>query len=139
MELGTFGAIISYAIELEEQAFNYYEKLKQTGLSVITSQLLNGSQKRIDRILRIRRELVTEMILEPITGLDSGDFEFLIMVDLDDAGLLDQAVHLENNLHNYYSNTASLIPMKEVERAFQRLAAENEKRVSYIKNSYANG
>lgn len=139
MELGTFGAIISFAMDLEQQAFNYYEGLKQTGLSGLTSQLISGSQKRINRLHRIRQELVTEMILEPITGLDSATYELLIKPDLDDAGLLDQTVQLETNLHHFYSNTAHLIPMKEVERAFMRLAAENEKRLALVQKSYPNG
>lgn len=135
MELGTFGAIISFAIELEEQTHNYYQELEQTSLSGTTSQLINGSKKRITRLHRTRQELVTEMILEPITGLDSADYEIPITLDLNDVGLRDQAVQLETNLHDFYSNTASLIPMKEVERAFQRLAAENERRVTLIQNT----
>jgi rubrerythrin len=138
MELGTFGAIISFALELEEQTFNYYENIKLKGLSNLTSQLLSGSQKRIRRLVRIRQELVTEMILEPITGVDRGVFEVSTSQRSDEVGLLNQAILLEENLHNYYSNTASLIPMKEVERAFFRLAAENEKRIASIQNSISN-
>lgn len=134
MELGTFGAIISFALELEEQAYAYYEKLKQTGQSNPASQLLNGSRKRISRLVRIRQELVTEMILEPITGIDSGNYELSITQGSDEDVLLDQAILLEENLHDYYSNAASLIPMREVERAFLRMAEENEKRIASIKN-----
>jgi hypothetical protein len=138
MELGTFGAIISVALELEQQTYVYYEKLKQTNLFDHTSQLLNGSQKRISRLVRIRQELVTEMILEPITGIESSDYELSITQGLDDVGQLEQAILLERNLHSFYSNVAPLIPMKEVERAFLRLAEENEKRIALIKNFLVN-
>lgn len=138
MELGTFGAIISFALDLEQQTYDYYETLKQAGLSDLTSQLLNGSQKRINRLLRIRQELVTEMILEPMTGIESGQYELSIAPGLDDVDPLDQAILLEKNLNDFYSDVASLIPMKEVERAFFRLAEENEKRIELIRNKPAN-
>ena len=74
MELGTFGAIISFALELESQAYEYYEDLNNTVFFQSNSQLMKGSQKRSKRLRRIRQELVTEMILEPITGVESNDY-----------------------------------------------------------------
>ena len=135
MELGTFGAIISFAIELESQAFEHYENINQTVFSQTDSQLLNSSQKRVSRLKRIRQELVTEMILEPITGVDSSDFVLSISEGTNEADLLHQTILLEENLHRFYSTMAPLIPMKEVQRAFLRLAKENENRITFFKTS----
>ena len=128
MKLGTFGAVISFALELEEQALVYYESLNNT----LSPQLLKGSQKRLNRLRRIRQELVTEMILEPITDVDSDDYVVSIPAGTDEAEKLMGAVRLEENMGRYYSKSAPLIPMKEVERAFVRLAKENEMRVASI-------
>jgi rubrerythrin len=138
MKLGTFGAIISFALELERQALEYYESLKGSVVSQPSSQILTGSQKRLRRLRRIRQELVTEMILEPISGVDSDDYVLSISEGSDEAERLNQAIRLEENMNRFYSTSAYLIPMKEVERAFLRLAQENESRLVSFKNIIAN-
>jgi len=134
MELGTFGAIISFALELELQMFEYYENHYESVFSKFDSQLLVSSQKRANRLKRIRQELVTEMILEPITGVDSGDFAMSISEGTNEADLLHKAIHLEENMHRFYSAMSPLIPMKEVQRAFLRLSKENQSRIARFKN-----
>jgi rubrerythrin len=133
MQLGTFGAVISFALALETQAFEFYEGLNQDVFSQSGHQLLKGSQKRLNRLRRIRQELVTEMILEPITGVDSDDYVLNVLDSSDPSEVLNQALRLEENMRRFYTTTAPLIPMKEVERAFLRLAKENETRLIAIK------
>jgi rubrerythrin len=137
MELGTFGAIISFALELELQAAEYYEKHNEKIFSQTDSKLLKNSQKRVSRLKRIRQELVTEMILEPITGVDSNDYSVSVSQETTEAEVLHQAIRLNENMHHFYSTMAPLIPMKEVQRAFLRLAKENETRVTSFKNRIA--
>ena len=137
MKLGTFGAIISFALELEGQAHEFYESLNHEVFSKPGPQFQKGSLKRLSRLRRIRQELVTEMILEPITGVDSDDFVVSISDGSDIVNVLRQAIRLEENMRRFYSTVASLIPMKEVERAFLRLAKENESRVVEIKTIIA--
>ena len=79
MELGTFGAILGFAMDLEERAAGFYEAGAQGGLEGPFGELARGSYKRLRRLERARREWVVEMILEPITGLYSGAYP----VDLD--------------------------------------------------------
>lgn len=134
MELGTFGAIISFVLELEQQTCDYYDQLKQTAQSELFHQLQHGSYKRISRLARIRQELVTEMILEPITGIDSDKYKIDIAPESDEVDIFNQAILLEGNLDDFYSQVSPLIPMKEVARAFLRMAEENEKRITSIKN-----
>ena len=137
MALGTFGAIISFALELEEGAGAVYERLLDTGLSSAIGPLLQGSQKRLSRLKRTRQELVTEMILEPITGVDGDAYETPPPTGSTEADLLKQAVCMESIMHRFYSDTASVIPMKQVERAFLRLAKENQTRIAKLESILA--
>jgi rubrerythrin len=86
----------------------------------------------------IRQELVTEMILEPITGVDSSEYSVTMSESTEDTPLLQQAIRLEDNMGRFYSSTASLIPMKEVQRAFLRLAKENGNRKVIIEKIISN-
>jgi len=138
MELGTFGAIISFSLELEMQASEFFENHNKKVFSQIDSQLLKSLQKRVSRLRRIRQELITEMILEPINGVDSGDYTLSISTGTDEADLLQQAVRLDENMNRFYTTMGPLIPMKEVQRAFLRLAKENEARMMIFKNRMAN-
>jgi rubrerythrin len=133
VKLGSFGEIISFALELEGKALAYYESLNHAVLSQPGHQLQKGSQKRLNRLRRIRQEMVTEMILEPITGVDSDDYIVSIPDTSDSDNVLQQALRLEENMRHFYSKTAALIPMKEVERAFLRLAKENEIRLTDLR------
>ena len=75
MELGTFGAIIRFALGLEEQAADFYSAVPQGELAALFGPLAERSRERIKRLERARRELVSEMILESITGLDGADYQ----------------------------------------------------------------
>jgi len=127
-ELGTFGAIISFALELENQAFGFYKGINDTNFSQTITLLLKGSTKRIGRLKRIRQELVTEMILEPMTGVNGDKYTVEIADESGSTDVIQQAVNLEENIGTFYAMAAPLIPMKEVERAFLRLAKENRNR-----------
>lgn len=128
-ELGTFGAIITFALDLEKQALEFYEGLAESSLSAVI-HLQKGSQKRLERLTRMRQELVTEMILEPISGVYDLDY----LVDMSaSSSWKEGAKSLEKNMEKFYSVMAPLIPMKEVERAFLRLAKENQHRATTIK------
>jgi rubrerythrin len=128
-ELGTFGAIVTFALDLENQALAFYQGLDDSESSSTILQLVKGSQKRLQRLTRLRQELVTEMILEPISGVFESDYQ----VDLSGSpNWSEMANSLEQNMGTFYSTTAPLIPMKEVERAFLRLAKENHHRVNTI-------
>jgi hypothetical protein len=129
-ELGTFGAIVTFALDLENQALAFYQGLDDSDSSSTIVQLVNSSQKRLQRLTRLRQELVTEMILEPISGVFESDYQ----VDISgSSNWTEKAKSLEQNMGAFYSTTAPIIPMKEVERAFLRLAKENHHRASTIK------
>ncbi|MGD9395430.1 MAG: hypothetical protein PVJ05_03285 [Candidatus Thorarchaeota archaeon] len=133
MELGTFGAIMKFALETEKEVTGFYESAKVLAKSEdLTSQFSNlaiRGQKRAKTIERIRRENVTEMILEPITGLDSDTFTPVTTIpeSPDDKALQGIAVEIENNLNAFYSQTAVKVEfLSEVAYAFELLAEANE-------------
>jgi acyl-CoA reductase-like NAD-dependent aldehyde dehydrogenase len=122
MQLGTFGAIMGFAIELETQAESFY---KQASTAFpqrrLLSQLYRGARKRSGRMERTRREGVAEMILESISGLDSQDYQ----IELSDCQTLIDWVNQANG-QCFYQDAAAKLPIDEVARILSRMASENE-------------
>jgi rubrerythrin len=129
MELGTFGAVLKYAMELEQEVHKFYETAsevaKDKDLTNQFRQLSKRGKKRLTTLDRVRRENVTEMILEPIVGLDSDDFK--IESDIEEAKLVETALSVEKTLHRFYSNAATKLEfLIEASYAFEELAEDNE-------------
>ena len=127
MQLGTFGAILTHAIELEEQAVSFYESVPEQVQGPF-GELAQDSRKRLTRLERARREGVTEMILEPITGLDSEAYQLDLGPDSACAEPLQQARAQEELLSRFYQDAADKLPIREVEPLFRRLARASERR-----------
>jgi len=128
MELGTFGAILSFAIDWEGRAAAFYEQGAQGGLAVPFQELAQSSRKRLRRLEQARREGVAEMILESITGLNSDAYRAEWAPGLDEAGRLQQGRALEEAAARFYQDAAARLPIREVARLFQNLARENRQR-----------
>ena len=79
MELSTFGAVLAFAIEQEERLARFYQEAaerKDCGAArTVFQELARQNTKRRDLLVRTRQEQVTEMVLEPITGLRRADYE----------------------------------------------------------------
>ena len=128
MELGTFGAILKFALELEERAAGFYEAGARGGLAEVFGDLARGSRKRVRRLEQARRELVNEMILESITGLDAADYRLDLNTGAEEPDRLRLARALEETAARFYRDAAARMPIREVVRLFERLARENDKR-----------
>jgi rubrerythrin len=128
MELGTFGAILGFALEMEQRAVDFYANRAQEELKGLFEDLASGSKKREIRIERTRREGITEIILEPISGLDSKDFLITLSADDDVVELLKQAIALEECTGRFYEAAAGKLPVREVVRTFKRMARDSWKR-----------
>jgi len=115
MELGTFGAIFKFAIEFERASATWYRELGNE-----CTELAAGAEKRAERLDRVRREMVTEMILEPLSGLRSEDYA----VDWTKKG--PEAVRaIEETGRHFYTDMAGRISVTEVARTFKKLAQEH--------------
>jgi rubrerythrin len=132
MDLATFGAILSYAMEFEEKAAEFYTQAAKGDLLDVFSDLAKTSMKRAKRMERTRREGVAEMILEPIMGLDGDDYQTVLSVDPNETQLLDQAIALEDSAIRFYQDAAAKLPIREVARTFTRMAEESEKHKSHL-------
>ncbi len=133
MDLGTFGAILSFGMKLEEQTTSFYEGGAKGSLEEGFATLARGSRKRLKRLERNRREGVAEMILEPITGLDGDSYQVSLDPQADEAELLRQAKALEENAVRFYRDSAAKMPVREVSRALARMAEDSEKRLDELK------
>jgi len=134
MDLATFGAILSYAMEFEEQAAAFYAAAAKGPLEETFNDLERSSRKRAQRMERTRREGVAEMILEPIMGLNGDDYRTELSADVDETVLLEQAIALEEIAIRFYQDAAEKLPIREVVRTFTRMAEENIKRKERLEN-----
>jgi len=132
LDLGTFGAIIKFALEIEGRASEFYKEVGEhtndERLVGLLGDLVTRGQKRIKTLERIRRENVTEIILEPIEGLDSDSFgiETDASLALDDSTVKTMATGIESTLQRFYTAAARKIDfLPEAEYAFEILAEMN--------------
>ena len=101
MALSTFGAIMGFAAEITGQTGEIYKTLakKAKGLPLReVLQVLSVEEGKSHSLMeRTRRENVTEMILEPITGLHQEDYgvDLKVVDPMEDADLLRVALILE--------------------------------------------
>ena len=132
MELTTFGAVVKFALDIEAEVSSFYESAigvaTDPDLGKLLESLFHRGQKRIKTLLRVRRENVTEMILEPIAGLDSEVHKPVIIIPegADDGVVRETAAVLETKLHEFYMHAAAKIDfLSEAAYAFELLADAN--------------
>jgi hypothetical protein len=112
--LNTFGAILTYAIELEAQLHDYYHRLGNSGQA-------QAADKRRKKLERVRRENVLEITLEPIEGLDEADYA----MDFGDNSAVGQQT-IETTIVQFYSDIAPKINVREAQRALERCGKEHQ-------------
>jgi len=128
MDLATFGAIMSFGLDLEQQAAAFYDSAARDALEEPFANLAKSARKRAVRMERARREGIAEMILEPITGMDGDDYNLELVPDAEEAELLRQAIALEETTRRFYIDAAGKIPVREVVRTCIRMAKQSENR-----------
>ena len=133
MDLGTFGAIMKFALEIESDVTSFYEsakeKVKDQDLAELFDSLCKRGQKRIKTIERVRRENITEMILEQISGLDSDTYKPVTSLPdaPEDKVLRGIAIEMEKKLQAFYTQAGVKIDfLSEVAYSFELLAEANE-------------
>jgi hypothetical protein len=113
MELNTFGAILTYAIALEDKIAGYYAQAGNAARKA-------DAEKRKSNLERVRRENVTEIKLEPIEGLREADY----VIDFADISAEGQAA-LERTAAKFYEEVAPKINVREAMRALQRAGKDH--------------
>jgi predicted glycosyltransferase involved in capsule biosynthesis len=85
---------------------------------------------------KTRRENVTEMILEPITGLRQEDYELTLTVQdrMGDADLLKAALVLEEREKKFFMDASSKVSLPEVARIFRKIVQKKENNIAKPKS-----
>ena len=140
MALSTFGAIMGFAAEMVGKAGETYEvlceKARDPVLKASLKELAGEAAKNHSLMEKTRRENVTEMILEPITGLEQDDYG----VDLkgpsqaDDKDLLKIALLLEERSKRFFQDASSKVPLPEVARIFRKVGQKKEENLTKLQS-----
>jgi len=129
LELNTFGAILEYGMHLEQQTAHAYEvaaaKAQTPDLATALAELAAEAQKRRQTLARVRRENVTEMILNPIHDFHSTDYAPDWTMPNGDAALRAAALQIESTKERYYDTARAKTELAEAARALRRLAQGN--------------
>ena len=143
MELGTTSAVITFAIELEEKAQTCYSQAQKATVDTQILEVLQRFQKhyskRIKRLQRFRRELVTEMILEPIHGFNREEFEHIHQIPskAEAPEILLALLANEENLKKYFETASKKLEfLPELSDQFHLLAEDIENNIQTLKNLY---
>ena len=129
---------MKYALEIEAEVCELYKALAERSKDAESKQLFKDldtrGQKRIKTLQRVRRENVTEMILEPIEGLDSDSFRIhSAILAKDEIALKNHVKTIESTLQSFYTAAAKKIDfLPEAEYAFELLAEKNEETVKRL-------
>ena len=140
MALTTFGAVMGFAAEMVRQGEETYrvavEKAKDPGLRDGLKDLLAEETKNRSLMERTRREHVTEMILEPITGLRQEDYEMRVQVSAGDVDgdLLKIALAVEEKELKFFQECSARIPLPEVANIFRKVARKKESNLARLRN-----
>jgi len=136
VELGTFGSIIKFALDIETEIGNFYQTAsdltKDVELGSIFADLVVRGQKRTKTLERVRRENVTEMILEPILEFDSDSYGIVTEISegMNDDNLRVLSTNIESTLLEFYTAAATKIDfLIEAAYAFELLAEKNEETI----------
>jgi hypothetical protein len=128
--LNTFGAVLRFAIEMEETTSHFYTEAAANSQSEPVAGLLlelsAGRDRRAQEVARIRRENVAEMILEPVVGMDGAAYSRDLMPagNVSDADRLRMAALLEGDAERFYLDASNCLSIAEVNRLLKRLARE---------------
>jgi rubrerythrin len=139
MGLTTFGAIMGFAAEMVKEAEEIYQSLaRRAGSDALKEvfEAFSGEEGRNHGLLmKTRRENVTEMILEPVSGLNRDDYKIhLKITDLgEDADLLRAALILEKRGKRFFQDASAKVPLPEVARVFRKMVQRKEENLEKLR------
>jgi hypothetical protein len=138
MTLSTFGAIMGFAAELVKQAEDHYGALalraKDNTLKEVLETLSSEEVGNYALMMRVRRENVTEMILEPVSGLRREDYEMDPNVPDHggDAEIIRSALILEERGKRFFQDASVKVPLPEVARIFRKVVQKKEENLQRL-------
>lgn len=132
MSLINFGSILGFAEEIETQHQEFYTRAAASGNvdPDALAPLLKTTKKRISEVQRIRRENVTEMILETISGFSREPY---LMEEADPSGMdaaqaIAHALAMTDRSIAYYQAAAKkLSGQADTARGLKMLGKKHDK------------
>ena len=126
MQLNKFGAILTFGIEMEQQAVRLYRAAAEAEPSDELEQSAAAARKRLLRLQMMRRELVNEMLLEPIDGFDRPALPALAINSTKIEHIREQKAQIERTRRQFYATASAKIATvaPAVSRAFRKMAEE---------------
>ena len=124
MALNQYGAVMTFAIELEAQLAGFYEQAAAATPNPADELLsrAKASKSRSQKIEQSRRENVTEITLEPIDDLDEANY------------VLDLSTYTSSNINaveavvqKFYTDASPKINVREARRVLERCLKEHGK------------
>ncbi len=140
MTLTTFGAIMGFAAEMAKRKEEVYKSLAQktrnSALRKVLEVLSDEESKNHALMMKTRRENVTEMILEPVTGLYPEDYEVDLKgtESMENASILKAALMLEERDEKFFQNASTKVPLPEVTRIFRKMAQKKEDNLAKLQS-----
>jgi rubrerythrin len=139
MPLQNFGSILNFAEELESQDRQFYEAAAGNpacgAYKTLFGELAAEAGRNVQTVQRIRRENVTEMILEPINDFTRAPFCEACegAAAQTAADVLATAKRLEARAERYYVEAAEKIKaLTEVARALKTLGKIRRNRLAKL-------
>jgi hypothetical protein len=132
MDLNTFGAVMKFSTELLDRSAGLYQKFSSLAKDPILKEaigsLLKETEKNRSLVEQVRRENVTEMILEPVSGLSETDFpdETQLGEPADARELLTALLTIETGQQDFFAAVSTKIPYPEVTRVFRKISQKKE-------------
>lgn len=111
--LNTFGAILTFAIDLETRLGGYYARAG-------AADKASAAEKRRAKLERARREYVLEITLEAIDGLNEAHYA-LALDDLTPAGQAAAA----RTAARFYAEVAPHINVRDAQRILEKCGREH--------------
>jgi hypothetical protein len=122
MALNQFGAVMTFAISLEDTLAEFYASAA-THLPDDADELIERSEaaaKRSQKLQRSRRNDITEITLEPIEGLDEANYV------IDTATFTQKNIEkIEQTAARFYRDAAPKINVREASRLLERCAKDH--------------
>jgi hypothetical protein len=140
MALSTFGAIMGFASEMIGSSIGLYQaalqKAEDFTLKETLQALLREEEINYALMEQTRRENVTEMILEPIAGLQQEDYDMELKLSGNekDGDLIKMVLILEEKEQRFFNDSSAKVPLPEVSRIFRKIVQKKERNLTKLKS-----
>ena len=141
MPLETFGSIMNFAEELEKQDQQFYAAAAKnpacTAYQTLFAELGADAARNMTTVQRIRRENVTEMILEPVRDFARGSFceTCAEAARMGASEALETATRLEARADRYYAEAAEKVKaLSEVAQSLKALGRNRKVHIARLMN-----